>query len=74
LSSNRFTFSFDFIRQYTITSYSRQPLIDSCVDRLENGQASIVNCPDEDRSYTEYTKCRVYFRKEKDILLDLEFF
>jgi len=71
LVSDRFELSIDFTRQYLLAFYSRQPIIDSCVDQLRNGHAVIVNCPNEDRSYTEYTKCRVYFRN--DSLLDIEF-
>ena len=69
--SDRFQLSVDFTRQYLLAFYSRQPIIDSCIDQLENGNAKIVNCSDEARSYTEYTKCRVYFRD--DFLLDIEF-
>ena len=69
--SDRFELSTDFTRQYLLAFYSRQPLIDICIDSLENGNAVIVNCPDESRSYTELTKCRIYFRN--DILLDVEF-
>ena len=72
MSSNRFTIlSVDFTRQYLLAWYNRRPLIDKCVDELENGNAKTVNCPDESRSYSEYNKCRVYFRNE--ILLDIEF-
>ena len=66
--SDRFTLSVDFSRQYILAFYSRQPIIDTCIDQLENG---IVNCHAEARSYTKYTRCRVYFRN--DILLDIEF-
>lgn len=64
MSSNRFTLSIDFTRQYLFAWYTRRPLIDKCIDRLENGNATVMNCPDEDRTYTEYNKCRVYFRNE----------
>ncbi len=72
MSSNLFTvLSIDFTRQYLLAWYNRRPLIDACVDNLENGHATIVNCPDESRSYSEFNKCRVYFRDET--LLDIEF-
>ena len=72
MRSNRFTVvSVDFTRQYLLAWYNRRPLIDKCISNLENGSAKIVNCPEEDRSYSEYNKCRVYFRNET--LLDIEF-
>ena len=71
MTSDRFELSVDFTRQYILAFYSRQPIIDSCVDQLENGDAKIVNCPDVSRSYTEYTRCRVYFKNET--LLGIEF-
>jgi len=71
LGSNRFNLSVDFTRQYNLAWYNRRLLVDKCVDRLENGEAMITNCPSEDRAYTEYNNCRVYFRNET--LLDIEF-
>ena len=72
MNSNRFTvLSVDFTRQYLLAWYNRRPLVDTCISKLENGNAKIVNCLDESRSYSEFNKCRVYFRDE--ILLDIEF-
>lgn len=73
MCSNRFRLSTDFTRQYLLTWYNRRPLIDRCIENLENGNAVIVNCPDEDREYTETNKCRIYFRRDVDFLLDIEF-
>lgn len=71
MTSNRFSYSANFLRQYASTPHPRQFVIINCVDKLENGDAAIVDCPEENRSYTETTRCRIYFND--DVFLEIEF-
>ena len=49
-----------FKKAYSISFYSRRPLIDRCVKALEEGTPPIVSCPENNLRYVEINKCRVY--------------
>ena len=45
----------------SISSCGRRPLVDRCVGALETEAPPAVSCKDEDLSYVEINRRRVYF-------------
>lgn len=71
MSSKRLPPTSEFsIKYFSFTSKERD-IVKSCIERIENGEPPVEECPETLRRNVLHNGCRVFFRNDQ--LLDFEF-